>query len=432
MAMTSTSQLIDGYAYRRAYRPAHGRMIGGVAQGLATHFGVGALWVRVVFVVGTWINPLVAIGIYALLWRLLQIDERGDAKEPAGIAAATRKGLRTPGSRASSLLSDPLQTAALLTLGVGVLMLNPVGGFGWGLGSGLIVPVLVGVAGLVIAWRQADETTRSTWATQPSGWAAMARLAAGIALVTLAGVFAVAQSSGMDDLLDASAMLVLAALGLALLTGPWIYRLTRELGAERTERIRTQERADVAAHLHDSVLQTLAILQKNANDPRMVQTLARRQERELREWLYGSPPSTESTLRSALDAAARQVEDDHGVPVEIVAVGDIALTPDGDAMVRASREAIVNAAKHSGAASIDVYAEVGSGEVEVFVRDRGSGFDPDTVGDSSDGNRMGIRESIVARMERHGGSAKIRSAPGDGTEVRLSMPKHRLDEGDLQ
>lgn len=428
--MTPTSELVDGYAYRRAYRPAHGRMVGGVAQGLATHFGVGALWIRVAFVVGTWVNALVAIAIYALLWRLLPIDEHTDADEPAGIAAATRTGLRTSGARSSSLLSDPLQTVALLTLGVGVLILSPTAG--WGLGSGLIVPVLVGVAGLVIAWRQADETTRGNWVAQPSGWAVMARLAAGIALVTIAVVFAVAQSSGMDDLLDVSAMLVMAALGLALLTGPWIYRLTRELGAERTERIRTQERADVAAHLHDSVLQTLAILQKNAHDPRIVSTLARRQERELRDWLYGSPTPTESTLRSALDAAARQVEDDHGVPVEVVAVGDIALNSDGDALVRAGREAIVNAAKHSGASSIDVYAEVGSDEVDVFVRDRGTGFDPDTVGDSTGGTRMGIRESIFARMERHGGSARIRSAPGDGTEVRLSMPRHRLDEGEQQ
>lgn len=404
-------------------------MVGGVAQGLAAHLGVNTLWVRVAFVVGTWVNAVVAIGIYALLWRLLPIgDPDGPEDEPAGIAAATRSGLRTPSSRGSGLLSDPLQTVALLTLGVGVLLLDPVAG--WGLGSGLLIPVLVGVAGLAIAWRQVDETTWNTWVTQPSGWAAVARLAGGIALVTIAAVFAVAQSSGMDALLDASAMLVLAALGLALLTGPWIFRLTRELGAERAERVRTQERADVAAHLHDSVLQTLAILQKNAHDPRMVSTLARRQERELRDWLYGTPPPTETTLRSALDAAAAQVEDDHGVPVEIVSVGDIALNADGEAVVRAAREAIVNAAKHSGAASIDVYAEVGGDDVSVFVRDRGQGFDPDTVGDSTDGTRMGIRESIVARVERHGGSAQIRSTPGDGTEVRLSMPKHRLDEGD--
>ncbi|UPK76012.1 PspC domain-containing protein [Nocardioidaceae bacterium SCSIO 66511] len=425
--MTATSASGSAHGYRRAYRPADKRMIGGVAEGLAAHFGVDAFWVRVVFVVATWFNG-VGILMYGLMWWLLPIEPDRDPDAPAGIGAATRRGLRTPGSRGPQALSDPVQTFALLAVGLGVLLLTQA--IGWGLGTSALIPVLIAVLGVAMVWRQADQSTWNRWVTQPTGWASVARLAAGVALVSAAVIFAVAQQSGMDALLDVSAMLLIAIVGIALLVGPWIYRLTRELGAERAERARTQERADVAAHLHDSVLQTLAILQKNSDDPKMVATLARRQERELREWLYGSRRPPETTLRGALDAAAAQVEDDHGVPVEVVGVGDIALNAHGDALVRASGEAIVNAAKHSGASSIDVYAEVGADDVAVFVRDRGEGFDPGGVTSAATGTRMGIRESIVARMERHGGAAEIRSAPGEGTEVRLSMPRHRLDEGD--
>ncbi|UYM03874.1 ATP-binding protein [Solicola gregarius] len=427
--MTSTAaDAAGGYEYRRAYRPADSRMIGGVAEGLAAHFGVNVFWVRLAFVVATWFNG-VGILAYGLLWWLLPIDpDTEDPDTPAGIRAATRRGLRTPSGRGPQALSDPVQTIALLALGLGVLLLTQA--VGWGLGTSALIPVLVAVVGVALVWRQVDQTRWNRWVTQPTGWAAVARLSLGLALVSAAVIFAVGQRSGMDALLDVSAVLLIAVIGIALLVGPWIYRLTRELGAERTERARTQERADVAAHLHDSVLQTLAILQKNSDNPRMVATLARRQERELREWLYGSRRPPETTLRGALDAAASQVEDDHGVPVEVVGVGDLALNPHGEALVRAAGEAIVNAAKHSGAEAIDVYAEVGGDDVAVFVRDRGAGFDPDGVGTSEAGTKMGIRESIVARMERHGGTAEIRSAPGDGTEVRLSMPRHRLDEGE--
>lgn len=408
-------------------------MIGGVSAGLAAHFDVNVFWVRLVFVVATWFNG-VGILVYALLWRLLPLrdpDQSVDGDQSAGLAAATRRGLRTPSTRHHQILSDPLQTIALLALGLGVLLLTLMAG--WGLRPQILIPVLVGVAGLAVVWRQADDaTTWSRWVTRSSGWTMVARLAAGVTLLAIAVAYVVAQRSGPGVLVDVFAAMALALVGVALLVGPWIYRLTRELTDERRARVRNQERADVAAHLHDSVLQTLAILQKNSDDPRMVSTLARRQERELREWLYGAGPAAETTLRGALDAAASKVEDDHGVPVQVVGVGDSAMSPHGEALVRAAGEAIVNAAKHSGAASIDVYAEVGADEVAVFVRDRGSGFDPGDVREAGTGTRMGIRESIVARMERHGGDAEVRSAPGDGTEVRLTMPRHRLDEGEQQ
>ena len=173
----------------------------------------------------------------------------------------------------------------------------------------------------------------------------------------------------------------------------------------------------MAAHLHDSVLQTLALIQKHASDGRMVATLARAQERDLRSWLYGETAPPDTSVASALKAAAAEVEDGHGVPVEVVTVGDAPVTDRLRPLVLAAREAMVNAAKHSGAEQVDVFAECTDAQVEVFVRDRGRGFDEASVPE----DRLGVRNSIVDRMRRHGGTAVIRTAPGDGTEVRLDM-----------
>jgi signal transduction histidine kinase len=203
----------------------------------------------------------------------------------------------------------------------------------------------------------------------------------------------------------------------ALILAPWWIRLVRGLADERAERVRSQERAELAAHLHDSVLQTLALMQRQAENPRDVAALARRQERELRAWLNGGRPFGErATFAAALELAAAEVEEAHAVPVDVVAVGDAPLDDEAEALVAAAREAIVNAAKF-GAGSVSVYAEAGEHEVEVFVRDRGPGFELDAV----PADRRGVRESIVGRMERHGGTALIHSVPGEGTEVELRL-----------
>jgi signal transduction histidine kinase len=206
--------------------------------------------------------------------------------------------------------------------------------------------------------------------------------------------------------------------GLALLLAPWASRTLSDLQAERRERIRSQERAELAAQVHDSVLQTLALIQANAADPREVARLARSQERELRGWLYRPASGPVPMLSTVLEQAAAEVEDAHGVPVEVVHVGDL---PHAGAVVplaSAAREAVVNAAKHSGASVVQVYAEVEDGTATVFVRDRGKGFDPAAV----PADRYGLVESVVGRVERAGGTAKVRSAPGDGTEVQLQVP----------
>ena len=210
---------------------------------------------------------------------------------------------------------------------------------------------------------------------------------------------------------------VILVVGL-IVVGPWFVRLARSLSFERAARIREQERAEVAAHLHDSVLQTLALIQTRSGDSAAVATLARRQERELRRWLFERPGSRAGdSVKTALEMAAGEVEELHGVPIEVVIVGDGAVDTRLDALVQAAREAMTNAAKFAGSERVDLYAEVEPARVEVFVRDRGVGFDPSAISP----DRRGVRDSIFGRMQRHGGRAAVHSAPGEGTEVDLVM-----------
>jgi signal transduction histidine kinase len=214
--------------------------------------------------------------------------------------------------------------------------------------------------------------------------------------------------------------------------GPWIVRLVGQLGDERRERIRSEERADMAAHLHDSVLQTLALIQRNTEASSEARSLARRQERELRAWLYdgrhrsdGAAGDAPATLALALDRITDEVESDHPeVEVDVVLVGDCPLDQGVAALVKAVREAVVNAANHSGEPVVSVYVEVDRGRVEAFVRDRGRGFDPGAV----DADRQGIAHSIVGRMARHGGRAEVHSSPGEGTEVTLSVARASAED----
>ena len=211
---------------------------------------------------------------------------------------------------------------------------------------------------------------------------------------------------------------VVTVIGLALITGPWWMRMVTELGEERRERIRSQERAEIAAHLHDSVLQTLALIQRNAASPREVARLARGQERELRTLLYDMRTPT-GQLADGLKTAAGEVEDDYAITVDVVVVGDAPMDANLAAVVAASREALVNAAKHAGVDTVSLYAEVEDDAVEVYVRDRGTGFDLDDVA----GDRQGVRGSIIGRVERHGGQVTVRTAAGSGTEVEIRMAR---------
>jgi signal transduction histidine kinase len=289
-------------------------------------------------------------------------------------------------------------------------------------------PTLLIGAGVVLVWRQADNARRARWTDvgRRRRLLQLARALAGVALVGMGlTVFMVVRGSAaqLGNVLTA-AVAVIA--GVALLAGPWLVRMTQDLSEERTMRIRAQERAEVAAHVHDSVLHTLTLIQRNADDAGEVRRLARAQERELRNWLY-KPEGTgrdedeePDTLAEAVKKAAAEVEDKHGVPLEVVVVGDCPLDDKLGAQMQAAREAMVNAAKYGGAGgAVQVYAEVEGRTVFVSVRDRGPGFDLDAVPE----DRMGVRESIIGRMQRNGGTARLRSVPGGGTEVELEMER---------
>ena len=389
-------------------------MIGGVAAGVADHVGVDPLVVRLAFVVLTLASGAGLI-FYMLAWLVLPARDATQS-----IAQRAMLDRRTTGQAIS---------VGLIVLGV-LLGLRAAGVW---FDDSVVWPVSLGAAGLAVIWRQSGEDDRAPFlrlaGRLPAGdgddalrqrRVALVRVGAGMGMVALGmGIFLASHGAfaAVGPALVATAVIVG---GVALVFAPWWWRLGQELAAERRERMRSQDRAEVAAHLHDSVLQTLALIQRHAGDAGSVQRLARRQEAELRNWLYGRPPAGEGdTVGTAIEAAAREVEDLHGVAVDVVAVGDCALDDRLHALVAAAREGMVNAAKWSGQAQVSVYVETEPERISVFVRDRGRGFDVDAVG----ADRHGIADSIVARMSRHGGTATIRSSPAEGTEVCLEMPR---------
>ncbi len=243
-----------------------------------------------------------------------------------------------------------------------------------------------------------------------------AAVVAGLSLVAV-GVVVFVDQNATGDGRDAAFQSSAVAIALLLLLGPWAWRLAAERNAERITRIRFEERAEMAARIHDSVLQTLALVQRESSDPKRVAALARRQERELRDWLYPDARAEGASLAAAIDAAAAEVEELHGVPVELVRTGDVPLDDRVEALVLAAREAMANAAEHSGAEEVSAFVDVGDDEIAVYVRDRGKGFDTSKVSK----RKHGIAESIRGRMARAGGTAEVTSKRGEGTEVELRL-----------
>ncbi|MCS0637105.1 PspC domain-containing protein [Streptomyces sp. LP05-1] len=412
---------------RRLYRSAEGRLLGGVARGLAGHLGLPVVWVRLAFLVLFAADGL-GVLLYAVFWIVVPLGVGGRTTEPRSLFEVTadgRRRLRTP---------DLGQMVAMVVLAVGAVAFVSTVDLG-GSANRYIWPALLVCVGVVLVWRQADNARRARW-NQSGGRKRLfqlARAVAGVALVGL-GLTAFLVVRGSAAQLGTALTAALAVLaGIALLAGPWLVRMSQDLSEERTMRIRAQERAEVAAHVHDSVLHTLTLIQRNATDAGAVRKLARAQERELREWLYrpestgrsgdgkqGDEAAEPENLAAAVKRTAAEVEDTHGVPLEVVVVGDCPLDDRLGAQLQAAREAMVNAAKYGGGGgAVQVYAEVEGRTVFVSVRDRGPGFDPDAV----PADRMGVRESIIGRMRRNGGTARLRPAPGGGTEVELEMER---------
>ncbi len=403
--------------------PGNG-ILGGVCEGIGRHVGIDPLLVRVVFAATTLASGLGLVA-YLLAWMLMPAVSGADRP----VAAADRPAPR--GRRA----------AIEIGLGAGLLVVSVLLAFralGLPFSDALAWPSVLVAAGGALIWRQSAARVEVAQPSEPAGGrvqaaiasdepdsrpAVVSRIGVGVTLVLAAAIVFLQLTGALAAATDVALAALVVAIALGVIFAPFFVRLATSLSLERAERIRSQERAEVAAHLHDSVLQTLALVQKRADDPREVAALARRQERELRSWLTGAAPRGGDGLRlaAALQTAADDVERAHGVAIDVVAVGDAPLDRDGEALVAAAREAMLNAAKFAGGgATIAVYAEATAEQLKVFVRDRGPGFEPGRVPP----DRRGVRESIVGRMERHGGRAAIRSsAGGDGTEVELTLPR---------
>lgn len=395
----------------RVIRPPEGRFLVGVCAGVAGHLGVPVRTVRWVFLL------LILVGgsgvlAYLLLWVL---TPSGDGT-PMG---SDVQGARARAARIRPALLVAVVGVVVLGLGLGLLFAPPEGVRG-ALGS--LFPVVAVLAGAVLAWSNLDDASRRSWLGGPQvDWRrSVLRIAVGV-LLALAGILVLAtRSQGLAQARDVGVASIVVVAGLAIVLAPWGVRMWHRLQEEQASRARAQERADIAAHLHDSVLQTLALIQRT-DDPSRATQLARRQERELRSWLYGATRPNGDTLAAAVAAAVEEVEDLHPVPVDLVVTGDRPLDEPGTVLVAALREAVLNAVRH-GQPPVSTYVEVGPSQVEAFVRDHGPGFDLADV----PGDRLGVRESILGRMARHGGKAQVRRL-ANGTEVSLCLPVEAVD-----
>jgi len=356
------------------------------------------------------------IALYIVMWLILPAD--GDAESIASRAVHDWRGI---------VLALSLVPLVVLTVALGTAL-----GIGWV--SGLAVPVGIGAGGAILLWRNVGSEERRMVAplvrpldrlglTGRGSWRTLVvRALVGLVLVG-GGAYLLSSNHATLRPLEGVGLVVAGAV---VVFGPWWLRVARDLVDERQGRALAEERADMAARLHDSVLQTLALIQRRSDQPGQVVKLARAQERELRSWLFdgrvpGGAEDDDVMLSEAVHRIEREVEDLHEVAVEAVVVGDCGLDDELRSLVAAGREATVNAAKWSGAPVVSLFVEVEPDEVSMFVRDKGVGFDPEHVGP----DRRGVAQSILARVERHGGKAEVRTAPGDGTEVGLHMPRRQ-------
>ncbi len=386
------------------------RVLTGTAAGLAEALGLDPLLVRLGLAVLTAADGA-GIVLYLTLW-LLSVDP-GDTTPVAAARIRPRN----------------LQIAAVGCIVAGtMLILRDVGLW---FGDALVWPVAVAAAGSALIWVRSDQADRHRWARFSErlpgnpvvsvfgGRVSPIRIVGGGLLVAAGMTLFLVANRALASARTALLAVLVTAVGLGLILGPWILRLARDASEERRQRIRSEERAEIAAHLHDSVLHTLALIQRS-EDPADVAALARRQERELRAWLDHRPTTSEQQdLRGAVDALASRVEEQHHVTVDTVVVGDTPVTEHVAALLLACQEAATNAARHSGASRVSIYIEADGDGVTAYVRDEGAGFDITAV----PADRRGIAESVIGRMRRHGGSATITSRPSHGTEVQLQLPR---------
>lgn len=401
-------------------RPKRGRWLTGVCKGIALHLGISVMWVRLAFIA---LTCLYGAGIiaYVFLWIFMP------AGDPQAVASAehipveqaplargnqpAQAGVEDTAVSAESL-SEAIQRApkpALVALAGFVLLTIGLLLVGTGADSQLIIPLLLGLAGIALAWMNLS----------PNGTQLLSMLG-GIALIFIGWAIYVSNVTYVGwgtspRRIMLSGFIMIACIVLAVM--PWANAMLQRLSREQALKEREEERADMTAHLHDGVLQTLALIQLHFEDPSTVFTLARGQERELREWLYQERSTSDRSVSAGLKQIAAEVEDEHGKPIEVVTVGDAHPSAQTDALLDATRQALVNAVTH-GSEPVSLYCEATDTTVEVFVRDHGEGFDIDAIPP----DRLGIRESIIGRIKRRGGTVEIVSRAGWVTEVRMHMP----------
>lgn len=405
--------------------------MGGVCLGVAAHLDLPVRTVRMFAVLLAFVGG-VGILAYLFLWTLVPSGDPVQVAAAERDPALARLAPRADVPPAPRGLEDLMARFPVRDVLIGLLALvGATALIGSRMGVRIewswVLPVILALAGLGLAWSQLDETQRGQWLTRAGGRTTngILRLAAGLVLALVGVLLLVSQDMPSTAMLPAAVAALAVLAGAAIVLAPWWLRLGRELGEERAARERANERADIAAHLHDSVLQTLALIQRSAERPGEVTRLARNQERELREWLYTDRSPAGTSLAADLTALVAEVENTltersgggEAISVDAVIVGDALPNEATSALLQATREALVNAVVH-GKPPVSLYLEVSADAAEVFIRDRGDGFDLDAV----PRDRFGVRESILGRVQRRGGEASVRTGPGGGTEVRLRLP----------
>jgi phage shock protein PspC (stress-responsive transcriptional regulator) len=389
----------DSLAHLRFARSRDDALIAGVAGGLGDRWGIEPVLVRIAFVVLSFAG---AVGVVAYLVAWAVSLEPGDPRAGKG---------REPSMMQSIAFGAIVVGATLLLREAKLWLGDPVG-----------IPLLIAAVGAGIVYVGTGREKRPRWTRaglggHAQGRPALVNLVVGGALVVGGVVWFLTTSHGFQGVFAVLLAVAVTTAGLAIVFGPWVYRLANQLGEERRDRIRSEERSELAAHLHDSVLQTLALIQRNSASPRKMATLARRQERELRAWLYGQSSPAAAQLETFLQMI-ESIEESYEVSIEAIVVGNTPLSERSEAVALACLEAATNAARHSGTEEVSVYIECEPSQINAYVRDRGKGFDPAAVHDG----RRGISDSIRGRIERQGGTVTITSAPGEGCEVNITMP----------
>ncbi|PFG33931.1 phage shock protein C (PspC) family protein [Sanguibacter antarcticus] len=411
-------------------RPPGNRLLGGVCLGAAAHLD---LPVRSVRFMATLLALAGGLGVvaYVFLWVTVPTGDpvaiAAEQRDPAltRIASRSQPAWSARGQdRWANVPVRDILVGSLLVVAAVALVASRLGvtiEWSW------VLPVLIALVGVAIAWSQLDESERGRWLTRAGGRTpnVVLRLTGGIVLVLVGVLLLVSQDMSGSEIIPAVVAALAVLAGVALVLAPWWLRLRRELGEERAARERANERADIAAHLHDSVLQTLALIQRSSARSGEVTRLARNQERELREWLYQDRPAAGTSLAADVTTLVAEVENtltersggDEPVSIDVVVVGDCPPSEATSALLQAAREALVNAVVHGGP-PVSLYLEVSEDAAEVYVRDRGTGFDVDLIPH----DRFGVRESIIGRVQRKGGDATVVSHGDRGTEIALRMP----------